>query len=281
MLCWAGNFIVGRWSAGQIPPITLSFLRWTGAAILLLPFAWPYLRRDWPVIRRNFPILIGLVVIGTGLFNSLQYIALNGTTATNGSIINSTSPVMIAVISYFLGRERLGGLQCLGISISLVGVLCLVARGELSNITELSFYWGDLVMLGAMLMWAVYTILLDKRPPISALGFACFTYLGASVLNAGLAGAELAAGARIIWSTEVIMAIAYVTIFPSLIAYLCYNRGVEILGPTRAGVFMHLVPLFTMGFAVAFLGEQLALYQLAGLVLILAGVWFAAFDKPA
>lgn len=276
MLFWAGNYTIGRWAAGHVPPVTLAFLRWSGAALLVLGLAWPHLKRDWPVIRSKLPALLALGVTGAGLFNTLQYIALTGTTATNAGIINSSSPVMIAVLSYLLNGERVRLAQILGIAISLCGVLTVMSHGKLSTLAGLSFNQGDLVMLGAMVIWALYTALLDKRPGIHVLSFAAVTYCVAAVLNAMLAGVEVAHGARVAWSLPSVAAIAYTAIFPSFLAYLFFNRGVEVIGPTRAGAFMHLVPLFTVALAVLFLGEQPALYHGLGLLLILAGVWLAA-----
>lgn len=275
MLFWAGNYTIGRWAAGQVPPVTLAFLRWTGAALLVAGFAWPYVRRDWPVIRQKIPVLLALGITGAGLFNTLQYIALTGTTATNAGIINSSSPVMIAVLSFLMNGERVRPIQIAGISTSLAGVLTVMSHGDLSAIASLSFNFGDLVMLAAMVIWALYTALLDRRPAIHVLSFAAVTYSVAAALNAALAAIEVSSGAVVAWSVPAVAAIAYTAIFPSFLAYLFYNRGVEIIGPTRAGAFMHLVPLFTVALAVAFLGEAPAVYHAVGLLLILAGVWAA------
>jgi drug/metabolite transporter (DMT)-like permease len=276
MLFWAGNYTIGRWAAGHVPPVTLAFLRWTGAALLILPFALAHMRREWPAIRGHWPILLALGITGSGLFNTLQYIALTGTTATNAGIINCASPVMIAVLSFFINAERVRAKQALGIVVSLAGVLIVIAHGDSMTLMTLAFNRGDLVMLFAMLIWAIYTALLDKRPGISVFSFAGVTYVIASALNLPLAAAELASGSTIAWSSASIAAIAYTAIFPSLLAYLCFNRGVEIIGPTRAGASMHLVPLFTVVLAVLFLGEEPAAYHAAGLLLILTGIWLTA-----
>lgn len=278
-LFWAGNHIIGRWSAGLVPPVTLAFLRWTGAALLVLPLALPHLRRDWPAIRANLPVLLALGLTGAGLFNTLQYIALNGTTATNAGIINSAAPVMIALLAFALFADRVRPGQIIGISISLAGVLVVVGKGSLSALASLEVNHGDIVMLAAVVIWALYTVLLRKRPSIHVLSFAAVTYVIASALNAALAAIEIASGASVAWSVPVVAAILYTAVFPSFLAYLFFNRGVEIIGPTRAGAFMHLVPLFTVVLAMIFLGEEPRLYHAAGLALILAGVWMAA-RKP-
>jgi drug/metabolite transporter (DMT)-like permease len=275
MLFWAGNTIVGRWASEHVPPVTLAFLRWTGAAVLILPLAWPHLKREWPAIRSHMPILLLLGITGAGLYNTLHYIALTGTTATNVGIINSSAPIMIVIMSWFLNREPFHLNQVIGITISLAGVLCVMSRGELATLTSLSFNVGDLVMLIATAVWAVYTAVLKRRPILSMWSFAAVTYLVASALNAILASYELASGAVIRWSTPSVLAIAYTAVFPSFLAYLMFNRGVEILGPSRASPFMHLVAFFTIVLAILFLGEVPALYHGIGLALILSGIWLA------
>ena len=275
-LFWAGNYTIGRWAAGHVPPATLAFLRWTGAMLLVLPFALPHLRRDWAVVRDNLGVLVLLGTLGGGLFNTLQYLALSETTATSAGIINSASPVMIAILSFFLNGERVSLRQAVGIALSLAGVLTVIAKGDAANLAQLALNRGDLVMLGAMVLWALYTALLDKRPKLSFLSFAAVTYWVASALNLPLAAAELAWGASLDLSPGSLAAVLYIAVFPSFLAYICYNRGVEIIGPTRAGVFIHLVPLFTVTLAVLFLGEAPALYHAAGFGLILAGVFLAS-----
>lgn len=276
MLFWAGNFTIGRWAAGTIPPVTLAALRWSGAALLILVFARRHLMRDWPVIRANLPVLLLLGVTGSGMFNTLQYVALTHTTAIGAGIINSTSPVMIAVVSYLVNGERVTARQMAGITVSLAGVLVVLGKGDAITLTRLAFNVGDLIMLGAMAVWALYTAMLDKRPPINMVSFAAVTFVIAAVLNVPLAAIELASGAPVSPSSKALAAIAYIAIFPSFLAYLLFNRGVEIIGPTRAGAFMHLVPLFTAVLAILFLGEQFAAYHALALALILSGVWLAA-----
>ncbi len=275
-LFWAGNYTIGRWAAGHVPPVTLAFLRWTGAMALVLPLAVSHLKRDWPVVRANLGTLLVLGTLGGGLFNTLQYIALSETTATSAGIINSSSPVMIAILSFFLNGERVAPRQMAGIALSLTGVLVVIAKGDVESLAALSFNRGDLIMLGAMMLWALYTALLDKRPRLSFLSFAAVTYAVASGLNLPLAAAELAMGASIDPSLASLAAVAYIVVFPSFLAYLCYNRGIEIIGPVRGGVFIHLVPLFTVVLAVLFLGEDPAPYHAVGFALILTGVWLAS-----
>jgi drug/metabolite transporter (DMT)-like permease len=244
--------------------------------MLILAVAWRQLVRDLRVIRQFLPLLLILGTTGSGLFNTLQYLALERTTATNAGIINSTAPAMIVAASVLLSRVLVSARQIAGILLSLTGVLAVLAKGDPAALRALTFNTGDLIMLGAMMIWAVYTALLVRRPAIHAFSFAAVTFAIAALLNLPLALVEQASGARLVPSAGAFAATAYVAIFPSFLAYLMFNRGVEIFGPARAGAFMHLVPLFTALLAILFLGEQPALYHAFGLALILAGVWLAA-----
>jgi len=281
MLFWAGNYTLGRWANGHVPPVTLAFLRWTGATLLILPLAWPHLKKDWLHIRENWLILLFLGITGSGLFNTLQYIALTETTATNAGIVNSSAPILIVLMSWLINRERIHAKQAVGIGVSLIGVMCVLSRGDAQALSNLSFNPGDLTMLIAMVVWSLYTALLSKRPPITIFSFACVIYLVAALLNAGLAVVEVAHGKEVVWSIASVSAIVYTIIFPSFLAYLFFNRAVEILGPSRASPFMHLVPFFTIVLAIIFLGEDVRLYHGVGLFLILLGIWLTttARDK--
>jgi len=276
MALWSGNHVVGRWATGQIPPMTFSFLRWCGAALIILPFSWSHLRRDWPVIRSNLPIMVLLGVLGSGYYNTLQYIALTETSVTNAAILNSWGPVLIATAGAVFFADKLTGIQIGGLVLSLTGVAAIILHGDVSTLETLAFNRGDLVMLFATGVWAAYTTLLRKRPPMTTLSFAGFTYTFAGFANAPLAAYEYANGQYIVWSWATIAAIAYAAIFASVIGYFLYARSIEIVGPTRAGAFIHLIPLFASGMALALLGEAPQLYHAAGFALILAGVTLAS-----
>lgn len=275
MAIWAGNHILGRWASGLIPPMTLAFLRWSLAAVLVLPFAWTSLRADWPVIRQNVPRLLLLGFMGSGIYNTLQYIALTETTATNAAILNSWGPVLIVLAGAAIFRDRLRANQILGMAVSLVGVAIVVLRGEFARVADLSFNRGDLVMLFATGVWALYTTLLRTRPAISTLSFVGVTYTIAGLVNLPLAGWEHAHGLTVQWSAATVAAIVYAGVLASLVAYLFYALSVEVIGANRTGIFIHLIPLFTSVLAMVLLGEEPAPYHAAGFALILAGVFIA------
>lgn len=276
MLLWAGNHVVGRWAAGHIPPMTLAFLRWAVAALLILPLAWPSLKADGPAIRANLPILMLLGLLGSGCYNTLQYIALTQTTVANAAILNSWAPVLIAAAGAVLFGDRLSRRQIGGIALSMLGVLVIILHGRIETLTALAFNRGDLVMVVATLAWATYTTLLRFRPGVSTLSFAAITYGVAGIVNAPLAVFEFANGQRIIPSLAVAGAIAYAALLASLVAYFLYARAVEIIGGVRTGVFIHLIPLFASLLGLVFLGEAPALYHAVGFGLILTGVWVAS-----
>lgn len=275
MALWAGNHILGRWASGNIPPMTLAFLRWSLAAVLMFPFAYPAIRADWPVIRQTWPRLLLLGFMGSGIYNTLQYIALTETTATNAAILNSWGPILIVLAGAALFRDKLRANQVTGMAVSLMGVAVVVLHGEFARIATLSFNRGDLVMLFATGVWALYTALLRARPPVSTLSFVGLTYVIAGVVNVPLAGWEYAHGQVMEITPQTIAAVLYAGVLASLVAYLFYARSVEIIGANRTGVFIHLIPLFTSVLAMLLLGEQPAPYHAAGFGLILAGVFIA------
>lgn len=272
-LFWAGNHILGRAVAGQIPPVALSFLRWSFATLIVLPFALPHLRRDWPVLREKWLFLGILGTIGGGAFNTLQYIALNYTTALNSLILNSTGPILIAVACVFIFKDRLTFAQVLGTAISMFGTLVVVSRGDLEVLQTFSLNRGDLLMLLAMAITAIYTAFLRLRPDIHWITFLFAMFLASGLFNLPLVLVEMIVFGKFVhMSLNTALAIGYVSIFPSILSYLCFVRGVELIGGVRAGIFMHLVPLFGAAMAIALLGEPVALFHVTGFVLILAGV---------
>src|ERR1700739_3784247 len=170
--CWAGNAIVGRLAAGHIPPVTLSFLRWSAAFLLILPFAWKHLRRDWAAIRGKLGIMLLVSVTGIGVFNTLQYWSLEYTTALNTLLLQSAGPLIVAVWSLALLGVRLTLAQAIGVLVSLSGVLVIVMHGDLTALSNISFNRGDLIFLFAMVVFSLYSVLTLKRPAIHGLSFA-------------------------------------------------------------------------------------------------------------
>lgn len=274
-LFWAGNQVLGRAVVGQIPPVLYAFLRWAGATLLILPFAWPHLARDAPVIATRWRYLLAIGVVGGGLFNTLQYIGLNHTSAMNSLVLNSTGPIFIGLACFIAFRDRISLRQMAGIAISMSGVLVIITRGDLAALQSFTLNPGDLLILVGMATNGFYTAYLRQRPKIHWLSFLFCLFLVSALFNLPLMLWEWSTGAAMIVSPFTLGAIAYVAIFPSILAYICFTRGVELIGGVRAGTFLHLIPVFGAALAIGLLGEPLGLYHLAGLALILAGVTLA------
>jgi drug/metabolite transporter (DMT)-like permease len=273
-LFWASNWIIGRALHTEIPPMAMTFFRWLIAIVILAPFAWPHVRRDWPVIRAHWKTMVALGAIGVGTHNGLAYLGLNYTTATNGVILNSFIPVLIIAISWIFLRERLTPIQCGGLLISLTGVLTVVSRGDVDTLLGFRLNVGDLFILLSMLMWAVYTIGLRWRPPgINLLSFLLVIAVVGDLSVVPLVVGEMALGRHVHWSWTVFGALVAVALFSSLLAYIVWNRGVEAVGANVAGLFVHLMPVFGVLLAWLFLGERVAPYHIAGIALILTGIW--------
>jgi drug/metabolite transporter (DMT)-like permease len=269
---WAGNFVLGRAIVGVIPPVTLACLRWTLATLIFLPFAWPHLRRDAAAIRKNWRMLLFLGAIGAGCYNTLSYLGLVYTEALNGLVLSAAGPMFIALTAWGLFGDRLEPSQLAGLGAGFLGVLIIIAKGDLSSLAAFRFNSGDLLLIVGLITWSLYTAFLRKRPHISWQSFNISAYAVAAVANVPLALIEHGLGHGMKANAATFATIAYVAIFPSLLAYIFYNRGVELLGPTRTGLYMFLVPVFGSLLAVIFLGERLHLYHALGIAFIIGGV---------
>jgi drug/metabolite transporter (DMT)-like permease len=275
-LFWSGNHIVGRAIGGEVPPIGISTVRWLLPTVALGFFAYPHIRRDWPVIRAHWGILLWLGIVGGALFTAGQYIGLQYTTALNVSVLNSLVPVLIILTGGIIFRDRVTTFQFGGILMSSVGVLVIIARGQLSNLQHLQFNWGDIIILFNMMVFAVYAVYLRKRPPMHWLSF-IFVFGALSTLaTLPFMIWEMAAGITFKPTWLTVFAIVYVSIFPSVLAFAAWNRGVQLIGANRSGPFVHLVPIYTAILGSALLGEHLSAFHVFGFALIITGVWIAA-----
>src|SRR6266403_993708 len=250
-LCWAGNAIVGRLAAGHIPPVTLSFLRWSIAFLIILPFAWKHLKRDWGAIRARLGTMIVLSVTGIGAFHTLQYWALEHTQALNTLLLQSAGPLFVAMWSLILLGVRLTPAQASGIALSLTGVLVILLHGDLTTLSNIELNRGDLIFTVALAIFGLYSVLSLKRPKIHGLSFVGFTFgCGAACL------------------------------IPLLIWELLSRPLMQLDGANRAAPFFHVVPVFGSAMAIVFLGERPQLFHIIGFALVLTGV-FVASRKPA
>lgn len=279
-LCWAGNAIVGRIAAGHIPPVTLSFLRWSLAFLTILPFAWKHLVRDWDAIRGRLGTMVILSVTGISAFNTLQYWALEHTQALNTLLLQSAAPLFVAIWSLLLLGIRLTLAQAGGLAVSLTGVLVILLQGDLTTLKNIEFNIGDIIFIIALVIFGLYSTLSFKRPQIHGLSFVGFTFgCGAAALVPLLIW-ELMTRPLMQFDTANLLTLFYVAVFPSTLAYLCFNRGVHLIGANRAAAFFHVVPMFGAAMAIVFLGEHPRLFHVIGFALVLSGV-FLASRKPA
>mgnify|MGYP003563181306 CR=1 FL=1 len=276
-MCWAGNIVLAKGVAAMIPPAALSFWRWAVAFLILLPLTWPYVKRDWKTAVAGWRILGLLALFGVTSFNTLLYLAMHTTTAINGALIQTTMPAVIIVISLILYGERVSRIQTAGVGLCVVGAGVVVIKGHWQALIDMTLVQGDLLMIVAVVLYALYSALLPKRPAMHPMSFMTYTFglgclgllplylwemsvLGTFTLTPGVAGS-----------------IAYVAIFPSIVAYFCWNRGVAVIGANRTGLFINLIPVFAATLAVIFLGESLKSYHLAGMILIVVG--FVMFNR--
>lgn len=273
---WGGNFVAGKALVTHMPPMTLAAVRWSIAFVCLLPFfwkeAWAY-RADF---LRSWKMILFLSATGVAGFNTLTYIAVQYTGSINASLMNSATPIMVVILTWFMIKERIAWPAIPGILVSMAGVFWIIGRGSLTALIGLSFNKGDLWMLVAIFCWSLYSVGMKKmagRFPASPMllvqvGVSLFLLIPISAMELLTVPSEIA------WSPSLVAGLLYIGVFASIIAFLSWNRAIELAGPQRCAGFLNLIPLFSAIFATAFTGESIRLYHLLGAVLIVAGVYF-------
>jgi drug/metabolite transporter (DMT)-like permease len=280
-LFWAANIVLARHVGNHVPPITLTCIRWFGVFLILLPFAWPHLKRDWPTLRAHLPLVLLLSAIGFAFNNAISYWALQYTQALNALLIQSSGPLFVALWSLILFGVRLTGAQLAGIAISLVGVLTIILRGDFSALASIAFNKGDVMFAASLVSFGLYSALIPRRPVTHQLSLISFTTCCGALMLLPFSVWEFSTGAVLKFDLLTAATLAYVLIFPSTLAYLFFNRGVALIGPNRAAPFFHLVPVFGSAMAILLLGEQPRLFHLVGYALVLAGVVIASRQGSA
>jgi drug/metabolite transporter (DMT)-like permease len=274
---WAGNAVVGRLVAPLVPPLTLNFLRWALAFVLLLPLAWRVLRADSPVWAgmRRYAVL-GL--LGVGCYNALQYLAVKTSTPVNVTLVGSSMPAFMLALGAAFFHQRITQRQLVGAVLSIAGVLVVLARGELAHLAQVRFVAGDLYMLLATAAWALYSWLLTRPGDAPEVRRDWAAFLMAQLVPglawSGLfAATETAVGTQVIqWGVPLLLALVYIAVGPAILAYRAWGLGVQRVGPNIAGFFSNLTPLFAALFSAAFLGEPPQLYHALAFVLIVGGI---------
>ena len=272
MVLWAGNSIVGRAVRFDVQPMTLAFVRWAGASLILLPFAWHPLRRDWPAIVRAWKPILLLGLLGVGAFNALLYSGLRYTTATNALLLQAAIPAAVVLFNRLFFGVRSPLLQNVGVAGSILGVAAIVFEGDPSRALRLHFGFGDVLVLIAVVVWSLYTVLLRLRPAVSPTSFVAVTFLIGALAMAPFFAHDLLGGEHVAFTAKVLGAFAYVAVLPSIVAYFIFNAATDSVGPARAGLAITLMPIFGAFLSAALLGEKLHAYHFAGMGLILLGI---------
>lgn len=269
-LFWSSNFIVGKALVGAVPPWTLNAGRFIVSALILLPLL--LYRKEWPP-RRALATLILMSITGVFAFNAVLYIGLRHTSATNATLVNSTTPVTTGLIAWLLLGDKLTARRLYGISISLVGVAWIVSKGTLDALLRFDFNPGDIIVFFATALWGFYMVMAKPMMRhLSPLALTSITTVIGALLLLPAAFIELQLEPADIWRTDVLLAFLYLGIFPSFLSFLLWNRSIRTFGPSRASLAYNLLPLFAALLAMLFLDETIYPYQLLGGAAIIAGV---------
>ena len=271
-LFWSGNFIAGRALRDDIDPVTLNTLRWVLASALFLPFAGPACLRHMAAIRRHWRWLLALGATGIAGFHTTVYVALTQTTATNALLVLALAPVGIVFGSALIGASRPTAVQWAGSAVSLLGAAVLITRANAEVIRALTINRGDLWMIAAVVSWATYTLLLKRRPvdlPPTVTLAASMVFGAALMLPVAILSLP---SAHLVVGPSVLGAMAYIVVFPSVLAFWLWGHGVARLGPERAGQFVHLMPVFGPVLAMAILGERIVAVQAVGALIVFTGI---------
>lgn len=277
-LFWGSNVIVGRMAAGLIPPITLNFLRWALAFVVFLPFVFVHIRKDWVLVKKHWLLFATTGFLSITCYNALQYLALISSSPINVALMAASSPIMTLLIGRLLYQSPISRTAAIGAVVSLTGVVWVLIRGDLNNLSTISFVVGDLYMLLAILFWSFYTWLLKGSPKSMS---------GNSILSAQIVWGMLFAIPMVLaeiswggyppveWNVSAIGIVTYVALIPALLGYLCWQKAVARTGSLLPMFFVNLTPVFAAIMSVVLLREFPHAYHLIGLVLIVMGIWLA------
>ncbi|KQY34119.1 DMT family transporter [Rhizobium sp. Root483D2] len=279
-LIWGGNTVAGKMAVGHVSPMMLTGLRWVIACTVLLIFAAPQVRRDFPVIRRNWLLLLGYGTVGFTAFNAFLYSALQYTSAINAVIEQAGIPMVIFVMNYVLFRTAFSLAQIAGFTLTLGGVALTASHGDLTTLLSLDLNQGDAMMMAAVLVYAGYTVALRFKPEIHWKSLIAISALGALISSIPLVIWEFSTG-RMIWpDMQGWVIVAYAGLLPSLVSQILYVRGVELIGPNRAGLFINTIPIFGTLLSITLIGEALQTFHIAAMALVLVGIAVAERGRP-
>ena len=273
--CWGGNAVAARFAVGEVSPLLLTFLRWVGVSIIICIIAYPTIVRNASLLKARWVYLFCMGALGFTGFNVLFYLSAYYTTAINIGIFQGALPVFVLLGTFLLYREPISLVQLGGIILTIIGVIIVAIRGDINQLRTFTFNIGDLLILLACLIYSIYTIFLRQKPDVP--GVAMFGVISVAAMLASFPFAvfELVAGS-IIWpSDKGALVILFVIIFPSFMSQLFFIKGVQLIGASRAGVFINMVPIFASVFSVILIGETFESYHMIGLILVLTGIAIA------
>ena len=274
VLFWSGNFLVGKYASyHQIPPFSLNFYRWLFAWLILIPFTYNEVILNKDYIKNNYKFFILLGITSVTVFNSIVYYSLNFTQVISGVLMISTIPVMIMFISSILKIEKANKFQLIGVALSFLGVITIITKANFDVLKNLNFNKGDLTMVIAMLSWATYSALLKvKKHDVSQL---CLLQI---IISFGLLFlipvyiVEFILGYRIEISLPFTLTLTYVVLFPGLLSFICWIKGISLIGPNRSGIFLHLMPILSAIMAMIIFDEKFMFFHVLGALFILSGI---------
>ena len=277
--CWACNAVFARLAVGEVSPLLLVALRWTGVTVLLLFIAWRPIQNDWEKLKPHLPLLFLMGSLGFATFNALFYISAYTTTALNIGIIQGSIPVFVLLGAFLMYRTRVSPLQCMGVVLTIVGVGIIASAGSLQRLATLTVNQGDYLMILACLLYSGYAVCLRKVTSVSTLSIFSVVAVAAAIAALPMSWVEYSRG-ELLWpSTKGWVIVALVTVFPSFIAQLCFIKGVATIGPGRAGIFVNMVPVYAAVLAVLILDEPFRFFHAAALILVIAGIGLAEKGK--
>jgi len=273
VLFWSGNFIVGKGIHNEIPPIALAFWRWAVALLIILPFSLGHIVHQFDIIRKNWKILTVLAILSVTNFSMFIYMALKSSTVTNTVLINSMIPIFIVMVSWMGFKERITVRQSIGIAFSLAGLMFIIANGNLSTLISVRFSRGDMWTISAGISWALYSVLLRKCPiELNPLSFLATLIIIGTLFIFPFYIWEMSTGKMMNFTRASMGSIVYVALFASILAYIFWNKAVQIIGANKTGIFIHLMPVFSIVLAIIFLNEELRGYHITGTTLIFSGI---------
>ena len=276
-LSWAGSVVAGRAASANVPPYTISFIRWLAAFLIYLPFGGPILWRQRRLLIRHFPILCAFSLFGVVGFTVPYYVGLQYTAAVNATLMNGIGPIMILVLAYLMVGTRFSFGQGLGILLALGGTAAIVLRGDFAGILDLRINIGDALVLVSFFSWAVYTVMLKWRPEgMNELAFLVALCGIASLMMLPMYLWELEIGRVFEHTRSNLLIIGYAALFPSVVGYICWNLAVNRLGTSRASATQYLIPVFGVMLSVLILGEDVVWYHFVGIGFIFAGIYLAS-----